>query len=294
MADSLRSFRREDADVVVALSRHALARPDEQVGNPVWVTREQLENEVADWEPGAEETLLVAEADGRVVGFGGLEVLAGFPHAELFGPLVAEAYRGQKIGAHLLDASLELARRRGVARVSAAAGTRNVGGRLLLESTGFRRRGTPQATFRLTPAEHRPRPDGPQEIEVRRGTPDDLGAVLAIYRECFPDGRFPEAVWAESLRRSTVYVAEAEGRLLGILHIDPNDRWIYHVGVTAGDRNRGVGSYLLSESLADYWNRHPGEALGLDVATDNVPAIRLYRHQGFAPWLVLQAFELSL
>jgi ribosomal protein S18 acetylase RimI-like enzyme len=294
VADSLRSFRTEDADVVVELSRHALARPDEQVGNPVWATRDQFENEVADWEPGPEETLVVAEEDGEVVGFGGLEVLAGFPHAELFGPLVAEGHRGQKIGALLLEASLRLARQHGVARVSAAVGTRNVGGRLLLERTGFRRRGTPQATFRLTPAEHRPRPDGPPDVHVRRGTPDDLGRALEVYRECFPDGRFPESVWAESLRRRTVYVAEAEDRLLGILHIDPNDRWIYHVGVTAGDRNRGVGSYLLSESLDDYWNRHPGETLGLDVATDNVPAIRLYRHQGFAPWLVVQPFELAL
>jgi hypothetical protein len=30
------------------------------------------------------------------------------------------------------------------------------------------------------------------------------------------------------------------------------------------------------------------------VNADNVPAIRLYRRQGFAPWLVLQTFELAL
>jgi hypothetical protein len=30
------------------------------------------------------------------------------------------------------------------------------------------------------------------------------------------------------------------------------------------------------------------------VDRDNVPAIKLYRRQGFAPWLVLQSFELAL
>jgi ribosomal protein S18 acetylase RimI-like enzyme len=55
-----------------------------------------------------------------------------------------------------------------------------------------------------------------------------------------------------------------------------------------------VGGYLLSRALQEYWSTHPGETLGLDVAADNVPAIRLYRRQGFAPWLVLQTYELGL
>ena len=294
VAGSLRRFRRDDADAVVELSRHALTRPTEQVGNPVWATRDDFENEVADWEPGPEETLVVAEDDGDIVGFGGLEVLRGWDHAELFGPLVAEDYRGQRIAAALVDASIDLAREHGAARLSAAVGTRNVDGRLVLERTGFRPRGTPQATYRLRPADHRPVAGAPPGVRVRTGTGDDLAAALELYRECFPDGRFPEAVWRENLARETVYVAEADGRVVAILHIDPNDRWVYHVGVTAAERNRGVGSYLLSRSLEDYWARHPGDTLGLDVATDNVPAIRLYRHQGFAPWLVLQAFELTL
>ena len=41
-------------------------------------------------------------------------------------------------------------------------------------------------------------------------------------------------------------------------------------------------------------NRALVRALGLDVDADNVPAIRLYRRQGFAPWLVLQTFERDL
>ncbi len=64
--------------------------------------------------------------------------------------------------------------------------------------------------------------------------------------------------------------------------------------MTESERSRGVGAYLLSRSLEEYWAEHPGETLGLDVKADNLPAIRLYRRQGFTPWLVLQTLELSL
>ena len=176
----------------------------------------------------------------------------------------------------------------------ASAGTRNAAGQILLERQGFHAKGRPQATFRLEPGSHRPAEEEPEGVVVRRAGEDDLPSALALYRECFPAGRFPDAVWRENVATGTVYAAEDEGRLVAVLNIDPSDRWIYHVGVTTSERNRGVGSYLLSRSLADYWEQHPNQALGLDVDADNVPAIRLYRRQGFAPWLVLQTFELKL
>jgi ribosomal protein S18 acetylase RimI-like enzyme len=55
-----------------------------------------------------------------------------------------------------------------------------------------------------------------------------------------------------------------------------------------------VGACILSKALTAYWSSHPGETLGLSVRADNLPALRLYRRQGFAPLLVLQAFELPL
>jgi [ribosomal protein S18]-alanine N-acetyltransferase len=294
VAASLRSFRRSDGDAVAELSRRALTRPDKHVGNPVWAGREELESEIAEWDPGAEETLIVAEEDGRVIGFAGVELPHGFDHAELFGPLVAPGAEGQTLGRRLLEASLERARALGSSSILASVGTRNAAARMLLARSGFRPRGTPQATYRLTPGQHRPVREAPSGVEVRPASRDDLGPVLALYRECFPEGRFPDAVWSESIDDGTVYAAEADGRLVAVLNIDRSDRWIYHVGVTANERNRRVGSYLLSRALEDYWERHPGEALGLDVDADNLPAIRLYRRQGFAPWLVLQTFELPL
>jgi ribosomal protein S18 acetylase RimI-like enzyme len=294
VAGRLRNFAEQDRDAVVALSRHALARPEDHVGNPVWSTREDLETEVADWDPPAEETLLVAEDEGRVIAFGGVELPKGFSHAELFGPVVKPSYQGQKLGTGLLETSIDIARGRGAQSLTSAVGTRNTAGRILLEGRGFKARGAPQATYLLTRAAHRALTEAPPGVEVRRGVPEDLDAALALYHECFPDGRFPDHTWRESLVRGTVYAAETQRRVVAVLNVDASDRWIYHVGVTESERNRGVGSYLLSRALEDYWERHPGDTLGLDVLTTNVPAIRLYRRQGFAPWLVLQTFELLL
>ena len=294
MVGSLRSFAREDADAVVELSRLALARPELQVGNPAWATRGDLESEVADWDPPPEETLLVGDQRSTVVAFGGVELPSGFEHAELFGPLVATEARGQRFGARLLDASIGRAREANVAFVLASLGTRNAAGRILLLRRGFRPRGRPQATFRLREVDHRAIREPPDGVDVRPAREGDLAPALALYHECFPGGLFPDSAWRENVGNGTVYAAEHDGRLVAVLNIDPNDRWIYHVGVTASERNRGVGAYLLSRALEDYWARHPGETLGLEVAADNVAAIRLYRRQGFAPWLVLQAFELTL
>lgn len=294
MATSLRSFRPADAEAVLALSRQAFVRPEEHVGNPVWASVGELEREIADWKPPAEKTLLVAEEDGEVVGFGGVEVAEGIEHADLFGPLVARRAQGRRLGARLLDESVGLARAHGASILVAAIGTRNSRGRVLLERNGFVPRAHPQAFYELRPEEHHPVSAPTVPIEVRRAGLGDLDEVLALYRECFPDDRFPEAALRSSLDGGTVYVVHVESRPAGFLTIDPADRWIYLVGVTEGERGRGVGAYLLSRALEDYWRDHPGEALGLSVRADNAAAVRLYRRQGFRPTILLQVYELAL
>jgi ribosomal protein S18 acetylase RimI-like enzyme len=294
VATSLRSFRPDDAEAVVALSRQAFARPEEHVGNPVWLSVAELERETADWKPGATETLVVAEEDAEIVGFGGVEVADGFEHADLFGPVVAKHAQGQRLGARLLAESVARARAHGASILVAAIGTRNTRGRVLLERSGFHPRARPQAFYELRPEEHRAVPAPESQPVVRRGTRDDLAAVVALYRECFPDDRFPEGALQSGLDGGTVYVAEVDRRPAGLLTIDPADSWIYLVGVTAGERGRGIGGYLLSRALEDYWQDHPGETLGLSVRADNEPAVRLYRRQGFRPTILLQVYELAL
>jgi ribosomal protein S18 acetylase RimI-like enzyme len=294
VANSLRSFRREDVPVVLELSRRAFGRPEEQVGNPLWATRDELESELSDWDEPPETTLLVDDEDGLVVGFGGVEVAKSFPHADLFGPLIAPGYRGQKLGSELLDASVAIALEHGRHSVVGSVGPRNISGRMLLEHKGFHPRGAAKAVFRLAPEEHRAAEEGPEGVEVRRGQADDLEPALALYHSTFPEGVFPDDAWREGLAKGSVYLAERQGTPLAFINIDQSDRWLYQIGVIAQERSRGVGHFLLARVLQDYWTQHPGEVVGLSVEADNLPALRLLRRQGFAPWLVLQSYELWL
>jgi ribosomal protein S18 acetylase RimI-like enzyme len=294
VASSLRSFRREDIPAVLELSRRAFGRPEEQVGNPLWASLDELESELSDWDEPPERTLLVDIEDGEVVGFGGVEVPKAFPHADLFGPLIAPGYRGQKLGGELLDASVAIAVEHGRQSVVASVGPRNVSGRLLLEASGFHPRGAAKAVFRLAPEEHRAVVEGPEGVEVRRGRAGDLERALELYHSTFPEGVFPDDAWRDGLAKGSVYLAERDGSPLAFLNVDQNDRWAYQIGVMAEERSRGVGRFLLSRVLEDYWTEHPGEILGLSVEADNLPALRLLRSQGFGPWLVLQSYELWL
>ncbi len=294
MASNLRSFSREDVPAVLELSRRAFGRPEEQVGNPLWASLDELESELSDWEEPPERTLLVDDEDGKVVGFGGVEVPKAFPHADLFGPLIAPGYRGQRLGSELLDASVAIAVEHGRLSVVGSVGPRNLSGRLLLEHKGFHPRGPAKAVFRLAPEEHRAATEGPEGVVVRRGGESDLQPALALYHSTFPEGVFPDEAWRDGLAKGSVYLAERAGARLAFLNLDPNDRWAYQIGVVVQERSQGVASFLLSQVLEQYWSEHPGEILGLSVEADNVPALKLLRRQGFAPWLVLQSYELWL
>jgi ribosomal protein S18 acetylase RimI-like enzyme len=287
----LRSFEPRDADALLELSRRAQMRETEQVGTPLWSTREELDAELAGLERGAEETLWVAEDDGVVAGFGGIEL---DDEALLFGPLVAPAFRGRKVGRTLFAASVELARARDVERLAAAVGVRNVGGRMLLQRNGFEPRGGPVAVYRLLQELHRPvlEPTHPS-ISTRVAGPGDLTVVLGLCKECFARSALSDAVWSRALERGEVRLAEEDGAPIAIVRINSSRRRVFH-GVTADARQRGIGGFVLSESLEAFWREHPGEVLRLTVPVENVPASRMYRHQGFLPWLALQPFALML
>ena len=136
--------------------------------------------------------------------------------------------------------------------------------------------------------------DGPEGVEVRRGEADDLEPALSLYHATFPEGVFPDDAWRDGLAKGSVYLAERERHAARV----PQRRPERPLGLP--DRGHRPGAlarrrrFLLSRVLQDYWTEHPGEILGLSVEADNLPALRLLRRQGFAPWLVLQSYELWL
>jgi GNAT superfamily N-acetyltransferase len=117
--------------------------------------------------------------------------------------------------------------------------------------------------------------------------------VLDLCHECLARSALSDEVWARSVDRGQVRLAEEDGEPVAVVRINPSRRRVFH-GVTEAARARGVGGYVLSQSLEEYWREHPADELRLTVPVENVPASRLYRHQGFAPWLLLQPFELAL
>lgn len=287
---SLRSFRTADAEAVLELSRRAIAREEEQVACPLWTARDELEAELSGLEAPPEQTLRVALDEGVPAGFGGLELE---DEAVVFGPLVAPAFRGRKLGRLLLEESLSIAQLLRVPRLVAGVGARNLRGRLLLERMGFERRGGPVAVYRLTPQAHRPVDHPHPGVTTRPAVAEDVPRVLALCRECFSRSAVSDAAWMRAVERGQVRLAEEHGQPVAIVRINPSPRRVFH-GVTQGARERGVGGFVLSEALQEYWRAHPGEALRLSTPVENVPAARLYRRQGFAPWLVIQPFELML
>jgi ribosomal protein S18 acetylase RimI-like enzyme len=291
VAVSLRNFQPSDADVLLELSRRAQTREEEQVGVPLWSTREELDAELGGLSRAAEETLRVADDDGTVAGVGGIELE---DEPLVFGPLVAPAFRGRKVGRTLLAASIELARAKGLDRLVAAVGVRNKGGRLMLERNGFEPRGGPVTVYRVLPELHRPvlEPAHP-DIKTHMASPADADRVLPLCHECFARSEIADVAWKRALDQGQVRVAEEAGTPVAIVRINPARRRVFH-GVTAKARARGIGGFVLSEALTGYWDEHPGEALRLAVPVENVPATRIYRHQGFQPWLLLQPFQLDL
>lgn len=286
----LRSLRPEDGDAVLALSRRALAREEEQVGVPLWSTSEEVEAELAGLDHAPEETLRVVEDEGEAAAFGGIELE---DEATLFGPLVAPAFRGRKFGSMLIDVSIELAREKGVEWLMASVGAHNIGGRMLLERAGFRSRAGLDAVYRLLPGSHRLVEHPSEDVTTRIAGSEDLDRVLALCRECFVRSGLSDEAWQRGLERGQVRLAEEDGEPVAVVRIIPSRRRVFH-GVTAAARARGVGGSVLSEALEEYWREHPDEPLRLAAPLENVAATRLYRRQGFTAWLVLQTFELAL
>ena len=288
MGITLRKYAPSDLEVILPLARRALARPEEQLGRPLWRSLDDATGDLEGWRD-IEETLFVLEDEGEPVAFGGF-VRDALPN--LFGPLVVPSCRGRQLPDRLLEATTELASEKGADWLTAAVGRRNPWAQRLLERYGFRSRERPTAVFRLRPPEHSFVSRPARRVRLRPGVPDEVDGVFALYRESFPDGTRLKRRWRRWLELGEVSVAERAGELIGFVRVDA--AWLTHVGVAPAERGRGVGELLIQRALETHWAAYPGRELRLTVEVENVPAIRLYRRLGFAPWLILDVFDCEL
>jgi GNAT superfamily N-acetyltransferase len=125
------------------------------------------------------------------------------------------------------------------------------------------------------------------EVTVRRGGPDDADALADLYSEtrraAYP--QMPHAVHTDDEHRDfyrthltalpdhTVWVAEADGEILGFAHCTPT--FLDGIYVRSDLRGQGIGSLLLDVVEATH-----ADGYELWVFQSNTGARRLYERRG--------------
>jgi ribosomal-protein-alanine N-acetyltransferase len=122
--------------------------------------------------------------------------------------------------------------------------------------------------------------------QLRPITADDLSALAALHRACFPDDRWDERALAELLAiagASGHLVEETETREpLGFILdlILAGEAEIFTLCVAASARRQGIARGLV-EHLFARARRGSARSVGLEVAADNIAARMLYDQLGF-------------
>jgi RimJ/RimL family protein N-acetyltransferase len=144
-AVAVRPARHDDLDGLVDLLE-AVAAEGRWIGTEAPVDRERRRQRFAEALERDHSALLVAEADGELVGEISLD-LARFGVADL-GMLVAEGWRGRGVGSALLRAGVHWARQAGAHKVHLQVWPHNAAALALYEKFGFRREGMLRRHYR--------------------------------------------------------------------------------------------------------------------------------------------------
>jgi len=289
----IRPYRPEDAPRLVELSRHCSRGESDFVLNPYWQNVDELHAEFDRFGISPEEHLLVADAgdDGSVQGLVGFLRNPGERDAGMFCPIVASNERGRGVGGELLREALQLAKKLGLATVTAGIGTRNRGGFSLLTSHGFR----PVRQAWMMRCDRAPEVAEPSAgLSLEPAEPDDAAAILALYNTCDFPAR-PEAAMQSALSdgRHSHAVARRDGKLVGFVELEthwPERPWVAFVGVEPELRDRGVGSMLVAWALARAFE-NGAQAGQLMLSPANRTAMRAYEKVGFRRYRLIDVLE---
>lgn len=121
---------------------------------------------------------------------------------------------------------------------------------------------------------------------VRRATPADLDAMMALETAMFVNDAWSTETMASELTNSTAYylVAEADGEVVaysGVLApIGSPDSDVQTITVAPAWRRRGIARDLMGRMLAEAVDRGARETF-LEVRVDNPGAQALYESLGF-------------
>lgn len=126
-----------------------------------------------------------------------------------------------------------------------------------------------------------------QPVQVRRATPLDIPAIVAIERELFIDP-WEQAIFLEALTYypSTYFVAISDGNVAGFVvgGLEDTGENVYghlcNLGVTPRYQHRGIGRLLVSR-IEHQFAFELATGVQLEVRASNMVAQRFYRRLGY-------------
>jgi len=125
-------------------------------------------------------------------------------------------------------------------------------------------------------------------MSVREATSGDLGVVLALEQECFPDP-WGEALVAPGLAgeltTTTYLVAEDDGEVVGyaVLAIAGDIADLQRIAVAERTRRTGQASALLDKVVLEamLFGRRPPDRMLVEVRADNASGLAFYAARDF-------------
>jgi ribosomal protein S18 acetylase RimI-like enzyme len=291
----IRPFRADDAADLVALSAWCARGENDFVLNPFWEGEDELVAEFQRFGIEPSEHLLVADSgDGERLGLAGFLRLPKASAAALFCPIVKRSARGRGLGGELLRATLRLGETLDITLATAAIGTRNRAGYSLLTSHGFRPV-RPHYLMRCTASQVAEPPFA--GIRFAGADAGDAPAIRSIYEICGFEPRSPEAMErALSDGRHEHAVARQQEDVVAFVELEthwPRRVWVAYVGVVPELRDRGLGSSLVSWSLARRFGTGTQSAL-LMLSPANRTAVRAYEKVGFRRHRLVDVLERAI
>jgi ribosomal-protein-alanine N-acetyltransferase len=118
-------------------------------------------------------------------------------------------------------------------------------------------------------------------------------SIRRLEHALFDDPWSVEMFWDELAQRETrTYLVAVEGDdVVGYagLAAMPDEAYVQTIAVAPGHQRRGLGGTLLAALMSDADGRGLPK-VGLEVRTDNAPAIALYERFGFKPVAVRKGY----
>lgn len=136
----------------------------------------------------------------------------------------------------------------------------------------------------------RKRQKSAEPLNLRPAEPRDWDecrrVFMASYRAQFPWERVEDRIFDDGVRDETLWLAEAGGRILGVVSVYLPERYIHSIYVAPEAQGQGVGKALLAQAL-----RLTGGWASLKTDLDNPRAHAFYIGQcgrpaewGWSPW----------